>query len=100
MKYSGHSRRIGLGLSRRNGDAQIQVVDQGIGISEEEQARIVEQFYRAPIAENQHIQGTGLGLTLVDYTAKAHGGKLEVQSSPGNGSTFTIRLPFANRSTS
>jgi len=98
MKYSGESRRITLRLNQENGDAQIQVVDQGIGIAADEQARVIERFYRAPIAENQHVPGTGLGLTLVDYIAKAHGGRLEVQSSPGRGSTFTIRLPLNGRS--
>ena len=94
MKYSGDSRHIHLGLELKNGHARIEVVDRGIGIAPEEQTRIVEQFYRAPIPENQHVPGTGLGLTLVSHIAKAHGGDLEIQSSAGAGSSFTIRLPL------
>ena len=94
MKYSGDSRRIGLRLDRQNGHARIHVVDQGIGIAPEEQERIFERFYRAPTAENQHIPGTGLGLTIVAHIAKSHGGGVEVASSPGGGSVFTIRLPL------
>ena len=94
MKYSGDSRCIRLGLDRRNGQARIQVVDQGVGIAPEEQARIFERFYRAPTIENQHIPGAGLGLTLAAHIAKAHGGDLDVWSTPGAGSTFTIRLPL------
>lgn len=94
MKYSGDSRRIRLGLDRRNGDARIQVVDHGVGIAPGDQARIFERFYRAPTAENQHIPGAGLGLTLAAHIASAHGGAVEIDSSPGTGSTFTIRLPL------
>lgn len=94
MKYSGKSRRIGLRLDRENGHARIHVVDQGVGIAPEEQERIFERFYRAPTAENQHIPGTGLGLTIVAHIAKAHGGGVEVASRLGSGSSFTIHLPL------
>jgi two-component system sensor histidine kinase SenX3 len=72
----------------------IRVVDHGIGIPREEQRRIFQRFYRAPSAENQRLPGTGLGLTLVEHIVKAHGGSVGVQSEPGEGSTFTIRLPM------
>lgn len=94
LKYSGNSRRIGLRLDRKDGHARIHVVDQGVGIAPEEQERIFERFYRAPTAENEHIPGTGLGLTIVAHIAKAHGGGVEVASRPGSGSSFTIRLPL------
>ena len=94
MKYSGDSRQIRLALDRENGDARIQVADHGVGIAPVEQGRIFERFYRVPTAENQHIPGAGLGLTLVAHIAKAHGGGLDVESSVGEGSTFTIRLPL------
>jgi signal transduction histidine kinase len=94
MKYSGDSRRIGLSLDRQNGFARIQVVDHGVGISPEDQRRIFEQFYRAPTAENLHIPGTGLGLTIVEHIAKAHGGDVQVESRQGSGSAFTISLPL------
>jgi len=94
MKYSGKSRRIGLELRREGDDAWIAVTDYGVGIAPEEQARIFDRFYRAPASQSQYIPGAGLGLTLVAHIAKAHGGEVAVRSSPGAGSTFTIRLPF------
>jgi signal transduction histidine kinase len=96
MKYSGNSRRIDLRLDRKNGHARIHVVDQGIGIALEDQKRIFQRFYRTPSAENQHIPGTGLGLTIVAHIAKAHGGEVEVKSRPGDGSSFTICLPLGS----
>lgn len=95
MKYSGESRRIELALARENGDAVIRVTDHGVGIPPEEHARIFEKFYRVPSPENQLIPGTGLGLALVAQIARAHGGRVEVRSAPGQGSTFSIRLPLS-----
>jgi signal transduction histidine kinase len=97
MKYSGESRHIGLRLDRENGSARIRVIDKGIGIAPQEQEHIFESFYRAPTADNQHIPGTGLGLTIVAHVAKAHGGAVEVVSTPGGGASFTIRLPLETR---
>jgi signal transduction histidine kinase len=94
MKYSGDSRDIDLRLRRTDGDAEVQVVDRGIGIAAEEQARIFEKFYRAPTRENDLLPGTGLGLTLVEHVARAHGGRVVVESRPGEGSAFSIRIPL------
>jgi signal transduction histidine kinase len=94
MKYSGPSRTIGL-VTRREGDrAVIEVTDRGVGIDPKEQARIFEKFYRVTTRENQSLPGTGLGLSLVAHIAKAHGGSVGVESSPGQGSTFSIVLPL------
>ncbi|HJZ73144.1 MAG TPA: ATP-binding protein [Vicinamibacterales bacterium] len=94
MKYSGASRDIELRLLAQNGSAVIQVSDHGIGIPLQEQPRIFEKFYRVPTPENCAIPGAGLGLALVAHIAEAHRGAVEVDSSPGKGSTFTIRLPI------
>lgn len=94
MKYSGDSREIEVGLARGDGGVAVRVTDHGIGIAPEQQTRIFEGFYRAPTRENQLIPGTGLGLTLVAQIAKAHGGQVAVESAPGKGSTFSIRLPM------
>lgn len=98
IKYSGESRDVALRLFRDGGQAVIQVIDHGIGIPQENQKRIFEKFYRVPSSENCHIAGAGLGLTLVEHIAKAHGGRIEVESKPGEGSTFTMRLPLENKS--
>ena len=98
IKYSGESREIALRLFRDGGDAVIQVIDHGVGIPREEQARIFERFYRVPSEENQRTSGAGLGLTLVEHIVKAHGGSIGVDSDPGEGSTFTIRVPLENKS--
>ena len=100
MKYSGKSRAIELRLCSQNGSALIQVADRGIGIPSEEQRRIFEKFYRVETKENRAISGTGLGLALVAHVAAAHGGSVEVQSKPGEGSTFSIRLPLNGSSAS
>ena len=94
MKYSGENREIMLRLRTENGVAVIQVSDRGIGIAEKEQSRIFEKFYRVPIPENREISGTGLGLSLVAHIVEAHGGTVDVQSMPGQGSTFSIRIPL------
>ncbi len=94
MKYSGTRREIDLRLHRQNGQAVIQVTDYGVGIAREEQAPIFENFYRVLTPESKLIPGTGLGLTLVAHVAKAHGGGVEVESAPGEGSTFSIHLPL------
>ncbi len=99
MKYSGDSRDIELRLSRKNGLASIEVSDSGVGIEPEEQTHIFERFYRAPTQDNDRIPGTGLGLTLVQHIAEAHGGHVLVQSTPAKGSTFSLQLPLESSST-
>jgi signal transduction histidine kinase len=98
MKYSGDCReinlRIGVRDAARNGDAVIEVADRGLGLTPDEQKHVFEKFYRAPSHESRLIAGTGLGLTLVAHIAKAHGGRVEVESAPGAGSTFSILLPI------
>jgi len=94
MKYSGDARDIDLRLRSIDGRAEIQVVDRGIGIPAEEQTRVFEKFYRSPTRENELLPGTGLGLTLVEHVARAHGGSVAVESRPGEGSTFSIRIPL------
>jgi len=94
MKYSGGSREIDLRLDRQNGHARIQVVDRGVGIAPADQPRVFDRFYRVASDENRHIPGTGLGLTIVAHVAGAHGGGVDIDSRPGIGSAFTMRLPL------
>jgi signal transduction histidine kinase len=94
MKYSGESREIQLKLHRNGNMVQVDVTDHGIGIVEEDRDRIFGKFFRVPGIENQKIPGTGLGLTIVSHIAQSHGGRVEVKSQPGEGSTFSLILPL------
>lgn len=93
MKYSGDSRDIGLGVTIADGAVHLAVSDAGLGIPEPEQRRIFEEFYRIPAHADTGVAGTGLGLTIVQHVAAAHGGRVDVRSAPGRGSTFTLSLP-------
>jgi signal transduction histidine kinase len=94
MKYSGDSREIDLRLRKSDKLAVIQVIDRGVGIAAQEHKKIFEKFYRVPSAENERLPGTGLGLSLVNHIVAAHGGRIEVESTPGRGSAFSIFLPL------
>ncbi len=76
-----------------HGMIQFVVEDRGMGIEAEDRKHIFEAFYRGRDAVSQQIQGSGLGLNLVQRIAEAHGGKVAVTSEPGKGSTFTLSLP-------
>jgi signal transduction histidine kinase len=95
MKYSGGHREIGVSVNRQSEQAVIRVQDHGVGIAPEEQRRIFERFYRAPAQDAGNVPGAGLGLTLVDHVVRAHGGRVTVESQPGQGSVFSILLPVA-----
>ena len=68
--------------------------DFGIGLDENEAARVFERFYRGGGELTRSVKGTGLGLALVKQIAEAHGGSVSVESAPGTGSTFSMRLPL------
>ena len=95
LKYSGDARTIELTLAGDETHAVVSVHDRGIGIEPVDRRRIFEKFYRVARPENRLIPGTGLGLTLVDHIVRAHHGAIAVDSTPGAGSTFRIRLPLA-----
>ena len=94
LKYSDGDKFLGIKLYRANASLKLEVVDRGIGIDRNEQARIFEKFYRTcdPLVHN--TKGSGLGLSLVQHITHAHGGHVEVESSPGRGSKFTMTLPL------
>lgn len=71
----------------------ISVTDRGIGIAPKELDRIFERFYRSDRARSRATGGTGLGLAIVKHIATNHGGRVDVTSTLGEGSTFTLRLP-------
>jgi signal transduction histidine kinase len=94
LKYSGDSREIVLKLRQRDNSAWIDVKDYGIGISEDDKNLIFGKYFRVSGTENQRIPGTGLGLAIVSHIAEAHGGRVEVESRPHEGSTFSIAIPL------
>ena len=71
------------------------MTDRGIGIPVQEQDRVFERFYRVDPARSRRTGGTGLGLAIVKHVVDNHGGDVQVWSRPGQGSTFTVRLPDA-----
>ncbi|MGE5327543.1 MAG: sensor histidine kinase [Deltaproteobacteria bacterium] len=96
IKYSEHEKYVGVKLYRSNGNVNLEVIDRGIGIPRTEQSKIFEKFYRVgnPLVHN--TKGSGLGLSLVRHIALAHGGDVQVESSPGHGSKFTFTLPIVS----
>ena len=96
IRYSEPRTRVSVGVSLDAEDpdiVRIAVVDQGIGISKEEQERVFERFYRVDKARSRATGGTGLGLSIVKHVAADHGGTVELWSAVGRGSTFTLVLP-------
>jgi signal transduction histidine kinase len=93
-KYSPPGSEVRIELSTSDGRARIAVRDQGLGISPAEQTRLFRKFERGERARRLGIKGTGIGLAMVDHIVRAHGGRVEVQSAVGTGSTFTILLPL------
>lgn len=87
--------RIQVALVAQNGQWVASVADTGIGISTEELGRIFQDFYRSEEAKAQAVLGTGLGLPIVDQIVKLYKGTIQVESAPGEGSTFVITLPVA-----
>jgi len=93
IKYSPTGTKVGIGAKRVNDLIEISVTDQGPGISEEDQLRIFERFYRVDQARSRETGGTGLGLAIVKHVCANHGGDCFVWSREGEGSTFTLRFP-------
>jgi heavy metal sensor kinase len=90
---------VELRLDSRENKAILEVRDTGIGIAEQDQARIFERFYRVDKARSRGLGGSGIGLAIADWIVKQHGGSIVVQSSLGNGSTFLVELPLQPAST-
>jgi signal transduction histidine kinase len=93
VKYTPDNGKIDVRV-KMNGDMlRIEIQDNGYGISEEGQKNLFKEFYRVRSAKTAHIQGTGLGLSLVKAVIEAHNGKIWVESAEGVGSTFFVELP-------
>jgi two-component system phosphate regulon sensor histidine kinase PhoR len=94
IKYCEKEPRITIATSNHEGSIRIEMSDNGIGISPENQKKIFARFYRVPTGNLHDVKGFGLGLNYVKLIVEAHKGKISVQSRPGDGSIFTIVLPM------
>lgn len=92
VKYSDKEANVEVNIKQDEHFTIISVSDHGVGIDKKYQKKIFEQFYRIPATH--HKSGYGIGLAIVKYAVKAHGGTIKVVSEPGKGSTFTFTLPL------
>ena len=92
VKYSDKEANVEVNIKQDEHFTIISVSDHGVGIDRKYQKKIFEQFYRIPATH--HKSGYGIGLAMVKYAVKAHGGTIKVVSEPGKGSTFTFTLPL------
>ncbi len=93
IKYNKPGGSVLLRAFRESGHVVIRVSDTGIGIPEEHLSHIFERFYRVDKGRSREMGGTGLGLSIVKHVVQLHGGAISVDSAPGQGTQFTVRLP-------
>lgn len=94
IKYGGSGCWLGVSALVIDDGIQFSISDRGVGIADEDQEHIFEHFYRAHAPEVRKVKGTGIGLSIVRYIIDAHGGIIDVESQLGEGTTFTVTLPF------
>lgn len=95
VKYSRDRREVRLSAGTREGRVTVSVADRGIGIPPGDQQKVFEKFVRLDTGLVHNVKGAGLGLALVNQIVRAHHGRVELVSTPGEGSTFTLVLPVA-----
>jgi two-component system phosphate regulon sensor histidine kinase PhoR len=95
-KYGGEPRRIGVSATASDGRVRISVKDNGGGIERTEHKRIFQKFYRVDDRLARQKEGSGLGLAIVEHIVRAHGGRVELESELGKGSTFSLVLAAEN----
>ncbi|MDX6493344.1 MAG: hypothetical protein QOH02_1279, partial [Gaiellaceae bacterium] len=93
LKFTPRGGRVEVCLTSLTDAVRLQVSDTGMGISRADQEHVFERFYRSADANDQAIQGPGLGLAIVSAIVQAHGGSINVESELGVGTTFTVVLP-------
>jgi PAS domain S-box-containing protein len=92
-KYSHRGSTVDVTIKEKNGYVNVAFIDRGVGIDEDDHERIFEKFTRVDNALSDTVAGTGLGLFWVKHIVEKHGGTIDVKSTHGKGSTFTVRLP-------
>ena len=96
MKFSLKEKEVTVKLFREDGNVVLQVADKGVGIAPKDIPKIFQRFYQSENKNISEARGSGLGLTLVKHITEAHNGKIQVESEPGNGSTFSVILPISD----
>ncbi|WP_214846116.1 ATP-binding protein [Exiguobacterium sp. S90] len=99
IKYSPDGGTVSIEVQHQDGFAEIKIHDEGMGIPQEAMSKLFDKFYRVDNSETRKIGGTGLGLSICKEIVKHHNGTIDVESTVGVGSTFTIRFPVAVIST-
>jgi two-component system phosphate regulon sensor histidine kinase PhoR len=100
LKYTPQGGHVEIvAVAEDGGSARVEVADDGPGIGREHLARIFERFYRVDKARSRELGGTGLGLSIVRHLAESVGATVSVDSEPGRGSRFTVRLPARPQAT-
>jgi signal transduction histidine kinase len=94
IKYSPAGSRVAVTARAADHTVRVEVCDEGIGIEPGDLPRVFDRFYRARHGDRHSVKGTGLGLALVKAAVEAHGGTVEVESRPGQGSRFSLQLPI------
>jgi signal transduction histidine kinase len=94
LRYTGAGGHVDVVVGTAGGAACLAVKDTGTGIGAADLPHVFERFYRADAARNRDSGGTGLGLAIAQELVAAHGGTIEAESTPGEGSTFTVKLPL------
>ena len=95
IKYNKENGSVKLTVSSEGEYAVLKVSDTGIGIPPEHQSRVFERFYRVDKSHSKEVGGTGLGLSIVKHSAMVHNAKIDLQSTPGKGTSITVRFPKA-----
>jgi two-component system phosphate regulon sensor histidine kinase PhoR len=96
VKYSGDGRQIDVRVARTDGTVDLSVKDRGIGIPPSEQSKIFDKFFRGSGPSIRRIRGSGIGLAITKHVAEMHGGEVLVESEPGKGSLFILKIPIRN----
>jgi signal transduction histidine kinase len=96
VRYTPGGGNISVSLVKKDTNAVAAVSDTGIGIPPEHLPHIFERFYRVDKARSRADGGVGLGMAIAKYIADSHGGKIEVESQVGKGTTFTVTIPLKN----
>lgn len=95
LKYGASGKRVEISLKTESADAVLSVRDFGPGIAPEHLPRLTERFYRVDVAQSREHGGTGLGLAIVKHIAARHRGRLVIESEPGKGALFSVRIPLS-----